>query len=283
MYEHLVLDDSQISRNEFDNRIQTWRYEAQIEDADIEVLPNTTWSTFSPRAQVDVVVTYHLRNLDDYTYKTTLVLVRQENTWRIDWDWDNFLPILTKDSRIETKILPVKRGDIYHNGELIVSDVPSYMISIIPEELDKSKENELLQFISTRFSRDIKEVHLHQRYTDRYLSSLAIPIGVIPNPDAETVRTLSSYPGVVLTPAFARLVKELPDTNIGTVTNTHFAECCSFLYNTTTYGGKGGLEETYNNTLKGQNGGTLRIKDEHDKTIKVLLEVPIKNGRDVHL
>ena len=92
---------------------------------------------------------------------------------------------------------------------------------------------------------------------------------------------LSGYRGVTLTPHMGRTKGKSDIVVIGDVANTHFFECCSYLYATTNYDGVTGVEMAKNNVLKGYNGGTLTLEDAEGNVLKTFIDREKVDGKNV--
>jgi cell division protein FtsI/penicillin-binding protein 2 len=111
-----------------------------------------------------------------------------------------------------------------------------------------------------------------------------IPIEAIPKAtDPQTVALLRSFPGISFTDTTVRVSQSRPEIFVGTVGNTHFPECCSLLYSTTTYDGVDGIEKENNAILKGTSGGSLVVRDSDGSLIRTIIEVSRTDGKDVQL
>ena len=261
-----------------------------IRDGEIESVHITPtfpqWSRFASSQILPITVTYATRDLGTFSEKSSVAVVRQQDQWKIVWDWEKFIKGLTPERRIGTTVVLAKRGSIIkRDKELFVSDVPSFMISITPAKVDHSREDAMNQYLEKLFASRLQGVYIHERYTNNTDSDSPVPIGVpsIPiTPDIK--RNLESFPGVTLTPRFARSDTYFnDDAMIGYLKNTSYHECCSLLYSTTAYDGASGIEKEKNDMLKGINGGSLTINDTTGHTVRTIIQVEKRDGSDVSL
>jgi hypothetical protein len=156
----------------------------------------------------------------------------------------------------------------------VARDVPGFMIWITPKLVDAAEEPAMLKYLETLFGYPrFSAVNFYHRYSVNSQPDVPVPIAVLP------AKTLALFSGITLTSANARYEASAA----GLVGNTHFAECCSYLYNTTAYDGTSGVEQTYNARLKGENGGSLVIIDNTGSIIRTLIEKEKKDGEDVLL
>lgn len=286
MYEQLSNESQQImSRNEF------YRFGLQaFSDAQIEKISITNdpiaWSRFRSPQTIQLNIIYTTRNLGSFTEVTTLPIVKEKNRWRIPWNWNILISGLTRFATLTTNVQHANRGSILaSDGTILAQDIPSVLVSVIPEKIDSKQEEVMLKFLEREFDQRVAAIGLYRRYMQNSLPDRPVPLGVfMKRPDDAAYTTLSSFPGIRLTPWFGRMKKgDPPDTTIGSVTNTQFSECCSLLYNTTAYDGITGLEKEYNDVLKGENGGNLVIKDQNGAITKTLINKEKRDGKTVRL
>lgn len=285
MYESVTYSAKQsMTRSVFYKTGKQFFYDAQIED--VEFITNIPrWNSSSHTISVPIKITYKTRNLGSIHTETRLPFIKERGQWRAAWQWDMLFPGLKPGFTIETTVDPAKRGSIYTKiGNLLAKDNMSKLIWLAPEEITSHSEDALFHALEEIFRKQIIAVSIHERYVRMGDLHALIPIGVIMHPiDPVTEKTLYTFSAIKTTPAYGRMSNELVGYDVGTVRNTLFTECCSLLYSTTSFDGVGGLEQQYNDTLKGQNGGTLIIKDHSGKTVTILAEKKKHEGKDVTL
>jgi penicillin-binding protein 3 len=189
---------------------------------------------------------------------------------------------LTRDDMLQTTVIPAKRGAIRNgNGQILAEDVPGSMILITPKLVDTTKEQTMLKYLETLFGGipRFSAVNFYHRYSVNSQPDWPVPIGVLPKSDNTILTNLKTYAGITFTPAMGRY----ETYESGLVGNTHYTECCSYLYSTTDYDGISGLEKMFNVKLKGQNGGTLVIADNKGRIIRTLIEKATIDGENVSL
>lgn len=286
MYEQLSNSSQQnISREAFHRfGLQTFS-DAEIEKVEI-TSDAVAWSRFRSPQTIQLNIIYTTRNLGSFTEVTTLPIVKEKNRWRIPWNWNILISGVTRFATLTTNVQHANRGSILaSDGTILAQDIPSVLVFVIPEKIDSKQEEVMLKFLEREFDQRVAAIGLYRRYMQNSLPDRPVPLGVfMKRPDDAAYTTLSSFPGIRLTPWFGRMKKgDPPDTTIGSVTNTQFSECCSLLYNTTAYDGITGLEKEYNDVLKGENGGNLVIKDQNGAITKTLINKEKRDGKTVRL
>ena len=143
----------------------------------------------------------------------------------------------------------------------------------------------MLKFLETEFGERVAAIGLYRRYMQNSLPDQPVPLGVLMrSPDDKTYKKLLSYPGIQLTPWFGRMKRAIQQASPSALSEIlSFFECCSLLYNTTAYNGISGLEKEYNDILKGENGGTLVLKDATGSVIRTLIHKEKRDGKTVRL
>ncbi len=282
LYEDMTTEAKQnVSRGAFRRfGIQTMA-DGQIER--IDIAPKTIPSKRTSPQHLSATVTYYTRELGSFTKNVSIPFVLEDNRWRIPWDWSYLLPGLTPDLHLETTVIPGRRGSILASDKMpLARDAESFLVSVTPDQIEPAKEQELLALLEALFGPDKPAGHLHQRIYGNSLGDIPVPVGVLPRAlSPEEYATLSNYRGVTLTPHIARFKGKSDIVLIGDTANTHFFECCSYLYTTTTYDGITGVEKAKNTLLKGINGGTLTLKDSQGNILETLISREKRDGSNV--
>ncbi|MEK7577371.1 MAG: NTF2-like N-terminal transpeptidase domain-containing protein [Patescibacteria group bacterium] len=259
-------------------------YDGEIEKVEIHY-DAPTISRFATTASVPIRVTYVTRHLGPFDVETTIPLKKVNNRWTVVWDWSLYLPDLSESTHLKTTVIEGKRGEIIMSDKgKLANDFQSFLISVTPKDIDPVNESTLLLLFEELFDRKVLSVYFHQRIYGNTLSIRPIPIGVLPRVLVpEEVKQLTGYSGVTLTPHIGRRILYSDFIKVGNVGNAHVFECCSWLYTTGLYDGTEGLEKDKNILLKGENGGTLILKDEKDATLHTFIQKTKKDGGNVQL
>jgi hypothetical protein len=284
MYQQIAEDDRQgKSRQEFHQFGQRVFDGAEIETVETKII-NPQWSRWQSPQLLQIKVTYFTRNLGPFTEEKNLTVIKEKDLWQIPWQWDLLISGLNEQAYLETNILEAKRGAIIApDKRKLAQDISNYMIWVTSSEVDPAQEQAMLQYLESLFEKKIGTVGFHHRCVAKNQPQQPIPLGVPPKLiGQEQKRKLEEFPGITLTPKLGRVYLYEPTYDVGEVINTHYFECCSRLYSTTTYDGFSGIEKAKNEILKGYNGGSLVIKQE-GKIIRKIIETDKKDGQDVQL
>lgn len=273
-----------INRGEFHRSGRTIWHDAQIESAEIQIDPYK-WRTFVSPQYIPVTITYKTRNLGTFIEHSTIPFIREHGQWRAQWSWAHLIADLESTSVAETTVIPAKRGGLYaKNGTPLAIDQESLLIWLDPDLIVQETERQLFDTLEILFEKKIKAVHFHERYVRLADIHKPIPMGVVMTPlTPETQTKLKQFPAIRTTTAWGRFTT-LHDTYIiGAVSNTLYVECCSLLYTTTSYDGADGVEKEYNDTLKGENGGSLVLKDASGNIKRIIIITSKRDGENVRL
>jgi len=256
--------------------------DGEIEHVKITPIGSPLTGRSSPQ-YLTATITYYTRRLGPFTQQTTIPFVLEDGRWRIPWQWSLILPNLTETTRLETTVIPARRGSILSSDKKpLAEDIDGYMVSVTPGRIDKAREDLLFSLLETVFNGHLPKVAIHQRIVGNTLSDQAIPLGVIPFSKTDpNIVTLSHFAGITLTDAPTRITHPNNVVDIGQLYNTAFEENCSSLYSTTNYDGISGVEQKKNTILKGINGGSLILKDQQGNRICTFINVPKHDGANV--
>jgi hypothetical protein len=286
MYERFTVNVKTANdRYAFNRSMQKFVSDGEIEHITISSTP-PSWSRVTSPQYITLDITYSTRNLGEFSQTSVLPVINESGLWRIPWDNDYFIENLQTGSSLQTTVIPGKRGSIIDNNKSVLAeDFTSSMIWITPKNVDSGQEEKMLKSLETIFGYPAySAINFYHRYSTNSQPDWPVPIAVISKHLDETaLTTLSQFPGITLTPAIGRYESPDNQAGVGTVANTHFFECCSSLYSTTTYDGVSGLEQAYNARLKGENGGTLVIINDKGEIIRTLIQKEKKDGEDISL
>jgi len=286
MYERFTYaTKNKIDRYAFHRSMQQIVRDGEIEATKI-TLDKSSWSHTTSPQYITLHILYSTRNLGEFSQNVTIPVVSENGLWRIPWEQEYFIKDVIQNTALRTTVIKGKRGTIAdRNIGVVAEDFPSSMIWITPKNINSEKEELMLKFLETMFGYPaFSAVNFYHRYSVNSQPDVPVAIAVIPKrPDSDMLTALSGFPEITLTPETGRYESTMDKQNVGTVANTHYFECCSYLYSTTTYDGISGLEQTYNTRLKGENGGSLVIISDKGEIIRTIIEKAKKDGEDVLL
>lgn len=282
IYEENILPPSapQFTRNQFRLINQKALYNGAIDH--INITENSrTIRPENDAGSVDITITYHSRYLGEFSQQKTLRLVRNANQWKIQWNWNLLFEGFTPEYTIVQHIKPGTRGRVYSaSKKLLVSDAPSFLVSITPSKLHPKDETEIVQHLS-RIS-GISSMALHNAYTENPLPQTSIGLFTFYTSNIQKdIDSLKAFDALSITPHISRIY----DGSIGKsdIGNTIYPACCTNIYTSVNYHGISGPDMAYETQLAGYDGGSIEMLDTNNQIVRVLHTKDAMWGKDVVL
>lgn len=208
-------------------------------------------------------------------YTTTITKVK--NAWRVRWAPSMLLPEMGASDTVQMTTLNATRGQIYdRNHQLLAQNGTVIQAGLLPSALGTgSARTANLQKIAAAWSVKLSslETLLQQGWVT---DDTFVPVKVVtetPTLTGASYKTIGSrtYP---LGAAAAQLIGY-----VGTATADDIKQDPTLAADSNV--GKAGLEQTYDKTLRGKNGGTITI--EHGNNVRTLLKTKAHAGKDLTL
>jgi len=227
----------------------------------------------------DLQMDTSLGELDSQTYETTLQ--EAEDTFQVNWDTDLIFPQMETEDTVQIQFTSGNRGDILdRNGELLAGEGPVWQAGLHPALLGEGEtREENLQIISETFDTSVEQLEnlLQASWVtaDSFVPLTIVDDGETPEvtgvvyqettartyPLGEAGAHLLGYVGEV----FAEDIEEDPTLQAGDVI------------------GKAGLEQAFDDRLRGSRGGEITIQNSDDEIKETLQEAPVEDGEDITL
>lgn len=222
------------------------------------------------------------------SFDTKVSLKRQEDknkktNWYVNWNPGLIFPQLKDGGSVMIQNLEAQRGEILDRNQmpLAINDT-AYRIGIVPEQFgeDTGKMQQLASLLGMSVSQ-IKDA-LSQSWVK---PNLFVPLKVLTK-DSDAITKLMEMPGVSSEETKSRTYPAGPAAShligyIGHITAEELKEKGD-AYKATDMIGKRGLEQVYEEKLRGHNGTKITVKDNQDEET-VLAETPAKNGENIKL
>lgn len=226
-----------------------------------------------------------------FSYEATLHQLteddeEEEMNWFVAWDRGFIFPELKDGGEIGIQTTNPERGEILDRNQmpLAINDIV-YEIGFVPERMGDNPEQSI--------SRAAELLGMAEENIETALDAdwvapdLFVPLKQVALTDEETLDQLFEVPGITnreLTnrvypagEAAAHLVGY-----IGDITAEELEEAKPGAYNATDAIGKRGLEQWYEDRLKGERGVTIVIEKEDEEEV-VLAENPVQDGENITL
>ncbi|WP_071392646.1 penicillin-binding transpeptidase domain-containing protein [Bacillus tuaregi] len=223
-----------------------------------------------------------------FEHKATLVKEEKndEKQWTIAWDSTLIFPELEEGAKIRLNSMTAKRGEIIdRTGAGLAVNGQVYEVGIIPAELGDQKDtiiNELATQTGLTTDRIDNALNASWVKPDYF-----VPIKKLPLEEQPLVAALTELPAVSSKQVAARVypMKEAAAHLIGYVgpiTAEELEKREGKGYTANDVIGKRGLEQVFDEKLKGENGVTIFI-EKADGSEAILAEKEVKDGETVQL
>ena len=274
---------TQISQEDFIKRNKNI-YEG-IDAYDIKIIPSETikdGKTYSIKYDESMSTSAGTIN-----FSNTTKLVKENKEYKISWASSLIFPELRANDKVRVSTLSAKRGEILdRNGEKLAENGTISSVGIVPGKLGESKEESISKISElTGVSTD----YINKQISASYVKDdTFVPIKKVSADNTELKSQLLEIPGIKITSVDARVypVGEEAAHLIGYVQAISAEELKQKEgkgYNSSSIIGKAGLEQAYEDTLRGVDGTEIYIADENGNKLKTLATQDKKDGTDVKL
>ena len=221
------------------------------------------------------------------TFTNTAKLVKENKEYKISWASSMIFPELRATDKVRISTLPAKRGEILdRNGEKLAENGTISSVGIVPGKLGENKEQNISKISElTGVSTDYINTQISASYVK---DDTFVPIKKVSADNTELKNQLLEIPGIKITSVDARVypLGEEAAHLIGYVQAISAEELKQKEgkgYNSSSIIGKAGLEQAYEDTLRGVDGTEIYIADENGNKLKTLATQEKKDGTDVKL
>ena len=274
---------TQISQEDFIRRNKNI-YEG-IDAYDIKVTPSETTKD---------VKTYSIKynesmstSAGTISFENTAKLVRENKEYKISWTSSMIFPELRNTDKVRVSTLSAKRGEILdRNGAKLAQNGSISSVGIVPGKLGENKTENISKISElTGVSTDYINTQISASYVK---DDTFVPIKKVSADNIELKSKLLEIPGIKITSVDARVypLGEEAVHLIGYVQAISAEELKQKEgkgYNSSSIIGKAGLEQAYEDTLRGIDGTEIYIADENGNKLKTLATQDKKDGTDVKL
>ncbi|MFD0826536.1 penicillin-binding transpeptidase domain-containing protein [Neobacillus sp. M.A.Huq-85] len=291
MYDYLSTSAKKsISKEEFTSRYEKIYKDLQITDLKVnfkkpkeDKQADEEKATYSFDAKMNSVA-----GPISFTYKAKLNKEEKDDkkNWYVDWNTGFIFPKLQKGDKIGLSTTSPERGEILdRNGNGLAVNGDVIEVGVVPGKMGDKKAQIVAQLAKLL---DISKEQIEQDLGAGWVKpELFVPLRRIPLDDHKTINQLMSIQSVVTKDVPARIYpyKEAAAQlvgYVGAITADELKELESKGYTAQDLVGKRGLEQVYDEELKGQTGVKITIKKKND-TDEVLAEKPVKNGKTIKL
>ncbi|MBR7553188.1 penicillin-binding transpeptidase domain-containing protein [Allobacillus sp. GCM10007491] len=256
----------------------------------VEELPNEELKTMT-EYEVPIQISFNTL-AGQIQYENTLQLTRplnedeedeksEEDRWFVEWDPSFIMPGMQAEDEVRYQTTPASRGEILdRNGNLIAANGEVYEVGVTPMDFNENSLSELANILNVSSS-SIKE-----KYTQSWVDEdHFVPVKKFMLDDEDIVENAVAITGVSSRVVVDRIYPYKDVLGhltgyIGQVTAEDLEELEGKGYSSSDIVGKRGLEQLYEDQLRGINGVELYIeKPDGSKTPIAAQEA--KDGEDI--
>ncbi len=289
MYNFLTFSAQEsMSKEDFVNRYEKIYSDLEIQDLKIsfnkpeeEVKEESVQYTFS--ASMESIA-------GNIEFEHTALLKREakndKENWYIDWDTTYIFPQLNEGDKVGLSMTPAKRGEIQdRNGQSLAMNGEVYEIGMVPGSLGEEREATIAEAASLlgitveKINAELNAAWVKPEYF--------VPIKRVSLEERNLVAEVTVLPGVQSKQVEARVypLKEVAGHltgYIGAITAEELQELKGKGYSSGDSIGKRGLEQLFDDKLKGENGVKIMI-NKGDGSQEVLSEKEVMDGENIQL
>ncbi len=219
---------------------------------------------------------------------TNTIEVKKENKQdKICWSSSFIFPQLRENDKVRVETIKAKRGEITDRyGNALAYDGIVSSVGIVPGKLSENKEESINKISElTGVSVDYINEQLNKSYVKE---DTFVPVKKIADSNTELKEKLLTIPGILITKVEGRVYPYGKETAhlIGYVQSISAEELEKNEgkgYNTNSVIGKFGLEQIYEDTIRGIDGTEIYIEDENKNKKVELIKQEKKDGEDLKL
>lgn len=279
-----LLSEASLKQNDFDETQVVEKYQAVFSGIDAQGIKSSDIKvkkaeeneyTFSYKLEM----TTPLGNLKDLTYETTIQ--KEGENFVIKWSPSLIFPEMSGQDKVSVTVDSALRGEIVdRNGEGLAVNQAFDQVGIVPGKLGEGQtKTDNIKAFSDQFKvsvEDIEQLLKQSWVTPESFVPVTIsydPVTTLPQGAAAQDATIRYYP---LKEAAAQLIGYVGKITAEDIEKNPGLSSSGVI-------GKVGLEQAYDKQLRGQDGGSISITDEHGTKRSDLQTVEKKDGEKIQL
>lgn len=216
-----------------------------------------------------------------------ILVENDENKYQIQWSSKLILPDLENEDKVRISTSTAKRGKITDRNDIaIATQGNASSVGLVPGKMGEDKEGDIERIAELL---DISKESITKQLSASYVKEdTFVPIKIIAIDNTTLEQALLNIKGIKITTTEARVypLGEVTSHLIGYVQNINAEELEANKgkgYNANSVIGKSGLEKTYEERLKGNDGYEIYIMDSESNKKKTILKKEVKDGEDIKL
>lgn len=232
--------------------------------------------TLSYTATFDTV----LGTISSIPYKTKLV--EDGDTYKIDWTAELIFPGMLSDDKIRYTVDEAQRGSIIdRNGKPLAFNTTTYQAGVVPQNLGEGQAR------TSKIANIAKQLGISAEFIEEQLSQswvqpdYFVPLKTLAYGTEATVIDGVSYQEVQtraypLADAAAQLTGYVGEVTAEDIEKDPTLQSGDII-------GRSGLELTFNDELRGENGGEIYIETANGEKRATIQQVEKKDGQDIQV
>lgn len=232
--------------------------------------------TLSYTATFDTV----LGTISSIPYKTKLV--EDGDTYKIDWTAELIFPGMLSDDKIRYTVDEAQRGSIIdRNGKPLAFNTTTYQAGVVPQNLGEGQAR------ASKIANIAKQLGISAEFIEEQLSQswvqpdYFVPLKTLAYGTEATVIDGVSYQEVQtraypLADAAAQLTGYVGEVTAEDIEKDPTLQTGDII-------GRSGLELTFNEELRGENGGEIYIETANGEKRATIQQVEKKDGQDIQV
>lgn len=290
---------SQDTKGKYTEELSTGRYEkiySSIESADIKISPQYP-EKFVEGKDKTIRFPFSLRmktslgeiNVSGYEAVLVKEKVEKKNHWKIVWSEKMIFPDMKEGDGVRMSLQEAVRGEMYdRNGKPLAVNGELTIIGVDPKTFNADKQTNIKAMAEIL---DMKQSDIENKLKSATKPGIFYPVVTLLRDDTDKIRQLTSLPGVLgqrtkgrVYPggeAFGSLIGY-----VGDITAEELEKYKGEGYSQHSRIGKAGLEQVYEERLKGQSGGEIYItekQDEKDVKKSIIIQKESVPGENIKL
>lgn len=215
-----------------------------------------------------------------------LTLVKEDKDYKVKWDESLIFPNMIKDDKVRVSTTQAKRGNIFdRNGNVLAEDGTLITVGIYPANFNKENVESKITEIASAL--DISEDNITSKLDANTNPEHFVPlVDILPTDSKLSTLKNRDEDGILLYEKIGRVYHGGEALGrligyIGSITAEELESNAQKGYNETSLIGKAGLEQVYEDTLRGNDGAEIYIERGMDKI--TIASKDVKNGSDITL
>ena len=253
---------------------------------------NLTFEVDGEKIKEDGIITIPFKlNMNVITGDLTLTdykltLVKEDKDYKVKWDESLIFPNMIKDDKVRVSTTQAKRGNIFdRNGNVLAEDGTLITVGIYPANFNKENVESKITEIASAL--DISEDNITSKLDANTNPEHFVPlVDILPTDSKLSTLKNRDEDGILLYEKIGRVYHGGEALGrligyIGSITAEELESNAQKGYNETSLIGKAGLEQVYEDTLRGNDGAEIYIERGMDKI--TIASKDVKNGSDITL